>query len=186
MDESRVDLEKKLRMASALSMISMTMSVVLLGVIAISYTRPDSNAVQEVIRARMLVIEDQTGTDRIVLGAPMPSPKGLVRRVEQTGMTINDAAGEEQFGVGVDAEGGVSMGFDARPGVGDERNRERITMYVAPNGNANIRFLDNYTRVKTVISTEGEGEASYNFWDWSGESPEYVSFTLSDFMKLKR
>jgi hypothetical protein len=40
--------------------------------------------------------------------------------------------------------------------------------------------------VKTVISTEGEGEASYNFWDWSGESPEYVSFTLSDFMKLKQ
>ena len=186
MGESRVELEKKLRMAWAMSVISMTMSVALIGVILITYSRPGSNAVQEVIRARMLVIEDEAGTDRIVLGAPMPSPKGMVRRKEQTGMMINDADGEEQFGVGVDEEGGMSMGFDARPGAGDDRNRERITIYVAPNGNANIRFLDNYTRVKMVISTEGEGEASYNFWDWSGESPEYVSFTLRDFMKLKR
>lgn len=186
MDESRVALEKKVRVAWAMSVISMTMSVVLIGVIAILYSRRDSTVIQDEIRARMLVIEDEAGTDRIVLGAPMPSPKGAVRRVEQTGMMINNADGEEQFGVGVDAEGGMSMGFDARPGAGDDRNRERVTIYVAPNGNANIRLLDNYTRVKTVISTEGEGEASYNFWDWSGESPEYVSFTLRDFMKLKQ
>ena len=186
MNGSRVELEKKLKVAWAMSLISMTISVVLIAVVASLYSRPDPNAVQEVIRARMLVIEDEAGTDRIVLGAPMPSPKGMVRRVEATGMMINNADGEEQFGVGVDPEGGMSMGFDAPPGAGDDRNRERVTIYVAPNGNANIRLLDNYTRVKTVISTEGEGEASYNFWDWSGESPEYVSFTLSDFMKLKR
>lgn len=168
-------------MAWAMSVISMTMSVVRIGAISITHSRSDSNAVRELRRAHMLVIEDVTGTDRIVLGAPMPSPKGMVRRMEQTGMMINDAIGEEQFGVGVDAEGRKSKGFDARPGGGGQSEpRADHDLCGAERQWEHTVAGPLCPRVDGDFD-ERKGEASDNFRDGCGESPEYVSFTLRGF-----
>jgi hypothetical protein len=79
---------------------------------------------QDRVQTKLLIIQDNEGRDRIVLGAPMPDGRDYV------GMKILNADGAEQFGLGLKTDGGVSMGFDTRPGVGNPGNRERLNMGV--------------------------------------------------------
>jgi hypothetical protein len=99
------------------------------------------------LRVRSLVIEDEAGNDRIVLGAPVPDPREGRRNSPSTGMVINDEKGVERFAVGLQANGRVVMGFDAPPGTGDPRNRERITLVADAAGGAYLRFLNRKTQV---------------------------------------
>lgn len=121
----------------------------------------------EVIRVRAVVIVDEDGRDRVVIGAPVPDPKEGKRRSSSTGIVINDPDGHERFGLGVKADGSVSMGFDAPAGVGDPRNRERLTMAVNSSGLAELRVLDNRTRMQARLSTSKAGPAHLQFLDWS-------------------
>src|SRR5712691_9336401 len=58
------------------------------------------NAAQ-VLRARGLIIVDERGRERIFIGSPVPDPREGARRKPATGMTINDQAGFESFGLGL-------------------------------------------------------------------------------------
>lgn len=101
---------------------------------------------QEVVRARTVIIEDARGRDRVVLGAPVPDALGTRRIASAMGMVINDSAGHERFGLGLMEETGVmTMGFDAAPGDGDPRNRERLNMGVDEDGMGYVRYLDKRT-----------------------------------------
>jgi len=100
-----------------------------------------------VIRARGIVIVDEQGHERIAIGSPMPDPKNSKRRSPSTGMVINDVEGNERFGVGLADDGLMGMGFDAPPGTGDPRNRERINLVSDPRGGAEIRFFNRKTGV---------------------------------------
>jgi hypothetical protein len=97
------------------------------------------------IRVRTITIEDASGRDRIVFGAPLADPQGRVS--PSTGMKINDHQGVERFAIGLLDNGRVVMGFDAPPGTGDPRNRERITLVADASGGAYIRFLNRKTGV---------------------------------------
>ncbi len=99
----------------------------------------------DVVRTKLLVVEDSTGQERIVLGAPMPDGR------EYAGMKILDPTGQEQFGLGLKKDGSMSMGFDTKPGVGNPANRERLNMGVSSTGHGWIRFLDNDTKAKLLI-----------------------------------
>jgi hypothetical protein len=100
-----------------------------------------------ILRARGLVIEDERGRDRVVLGAPVPDPTAGKRMSPSVGLVINDEQGNERFGVGLDANSRMGMGFDAPPGTGDPRNPERINIVADETGGAYIRFLDRRTAV---------------------------------------
>ena len=115
---------------------------------------------QEVMRARMIVVEDAQGRERIVLGAPMPDGRQYV------GMKILNAEGAEQFGLGLKTDGSVSMGFDTRPGVGDPRNRERLNMGVTASGQGWIRYLDNQTRARLRVALDSADNPAVQFLDW--------------------
>jgi hypothetical protein len=123
--------------------------VLALGVLAIAVSTFSSGAAQaqdpKALRVRTLVIEDAAGRDRIVFGAPLLDPQGRVS--PSTGMVINDPRGAERFAVGLHDNGRVVMGFDAPPGTGDPRNRERITLVADAAGGASIRFLNRKTAV---------------------------------------
>ena len=71
-----------------------------------------------------LIIEDSAGRPRIVMGAPIPDRNAAGN--PRAGLIINDATGIERFGLGLQESGRLVMGFDAPPGKGDDRNRERI------------------------------------------------------------
>ena len=93
----------------------------------------------------------------------MPDPRQYV------GMKILNAEGAEQFGLSLKADGGVSMGFDAKPDVGDQRNRERLNMGVTASGQGWIRYLDNQTRARLRIALDSLDAPSLQFLDWPDE-----------------
>ena len=51
----------------------------------------------KLIRASGIVIEDEQGRDRIVIGSPVPNPREGRRSSPSTGLVINDAEGYERF-----------------------------------------------------------------------------------------
>jgi hypothetical protein len=115
---------------------------------------------EDTVRTKLLIVQDSQGRDRIVFGAPMPDGRQYV------GMKILDPAGAEQFGLSLNSDASVSMGFDTRPGVGDPRNRERLNMGVTAAGEGWIRYLDNQTRVRMWVRLDSTGSPTLQFLDW--------------------
>ena len=115
---------------------------------------------QASIRAKLLIIEDAQGRDRIVLGAPMPDGRQYV------GMKILNPDGAEQLGLGLKADGSVSMGFDTKPGIGNPANRERLNMGVTTTGRGWIRYLDNQARARMWVTLDSADAPVLQFLDW--------------------
>lgn len=115
----------------------------IVSVISLSPAAQAQNQVGQ--RVRSLVIEDEAGRDRIVMGAPVVERSG--RASPCTGVRINDPQGVERFAACLFNDGRVVMGFDAPVGKGDDRNRERITLVADAEGGAYVRFLNRKTGV---------------------------------------
>lgn len=122
---------------------------------------------QDPIKTRMITIVDEQGRSRIVLAGTIPDPLEGKRRTTGPGMQILDSKGYEQIGLHVDEQGSVGLGLDARPGVGDGRNRERINMWVSPEGSPGIRLMDGRTRVKSMWFLDEAENAWIGFDRWS-------------------
>ena len=73
-------------------------------------------------------------------------------------MRINDPNGIERFGLTLFEDGRMGMGFDAPPGKGDDRNRERINIVADQEGGSYIRFLDRRTLIagRLVLSPDNK------------------------------
>lgn len=123
-------------------------------------------AASAVLRARSLVIEDEQGRARIVIGAPVPDPKEGKRRSPSIGLVIDDREGYERFGLGLAEDGTMGMGFDAPPGTGDRRNREGINIVADRNGGAYIRFLNRKTFVAGRLQLDRNDRFSLEFLDF--------------------
>lgn len=119
-----------------------------------------------VVRVRTLIVEDENRRDRIVLGAPVPDPKEGRRASPSVGLVINDPNGLERFGVGLQANGSMVMGFDAPPGTGDSRNRERINIVADAVGGAYIRFLNRKTFVPARLILDDKDQFYLEFLDF--------------------
>ena len=55
------------------------------------------------------------------------------------------------------------MGFDAPPGKGDDRNRERITLVADEDGGSYIRFLDRTTSVPARLYLDDQNRVWLEF-----------------------
>jgi hypothetical protein len=122
--------------------------------------KEQSSNTAQVLKVRGLIIVDERGRERIFVGSPVPDPKEGARRKPATGITINDPAGFERFGVGLFEDNHLIMGFDAPPGTGDERNRERINISADAKGGGYIRFLNRKTFVPGLLQL-GEDDRLY-------------------------
>jgi hypothetical protein len=112
-------------------------------------TAGKTDEVLPVLKTRGVVIVDEQNRQRVILGAPVPdSPAEGKKRINPaSGMIILDPEGYERFGVGLMDNGQMGMGFDAPPGKGDDRNRERLHFVADKDGGAMIRFLNRKTSV---------------------------------------
>lgn len=136
-----------------------TILLVLLGGLAFA-----PQGTHEELRTRRLIVVDSTGQERIVLAAPIGT-RG--RRVSHTGIIVTGPNGAERMGIGVNSDGSVGLGLDAPPGVGVPGNRERMNLTVYSNGRAQLRFLDNQTRVQGRFLTDTAGSLWFEFLEWS-------------------
>jgi hypothetical protein len=118
--------------------------------------------VPDTLRTRTLVLEDAQGRKRIVVGAPIPEPAGA-RIMPSTGMIILDTNGVERFGVGLFPNGNMNMGFDAPPGTGNDRNRERVSISAFGDGGAEIRMLDRETWVRARLALDSDNSVALDF-----------------------
>ena len=159
---ARIDrLERRLR-------VLMVVSVVLVVVAISAITLPSATAQgqPQLLRARGLIIVDEQGRERIVIGSPVPDPKEGRRRSPSTGMVINDVNGYERFGLGLTQDNRIGMGFDAPPGQGDDRNRERINIVADENGGAYVRFLNRKTGVVGRLILDASDQFYLEFLDF--------------------
>src|SRR5436190_3752112 len=62
-----------------------------------------------VLRVRALIVVDSAGRDRMFLGAPVPDPREGKRISPSVGLTVNDSAGNERFGLGLQSSGRFTM-----------------------------------------------------------------------------
>jgi len=122
-----------------------------------------------------------------VLGAPIPEPPGA-RIAPNTGMIILDTNGVERFGLGLFPNGMMNMGFDAPPGTGDDRNRERINLTASPNGGAEIRMLDRQTWVRWRVALDSKDSVTLQFLDFPPGEALLRRFSISgtDFSRQPR
>ena len=162
--DDRIDLlERRLRRAQALAL----GAVLLLGVGVLSAWRAAPSTRVDILRARMLVLEDSSGRPRIMVGAPLPSliedGHALPAR---TGFVILDTAGLERMGLTLKPSGNIGFGLDAPAGVGDDRNRERINLTVGRDGSAEIRMLDQQTFVRSRFALDRNNAFSLQLLDF--------------------
>ncbi|MFG0284304.1 MAG: hypothetical protein ACF8R7_07765 [Phycisphaerales bacterium JB039] len=113
-------------------------------------------------RARRIVVVDEAGTPRIVLGQ---DPADTQRRSRAAGITIHDRHGHERGGMGTMDDGSVVLALDAPVGVGSPM-RDRIGLVVWPDGSAYVMLLDNQTRAVAKLHSDGDGGGVQVFqWD---------------------
>jgi hypothetical protein len=134
-----------------------------------------SAQVSPVIKTRGLIIVDDKGRERVVLGAPVPDPPGDGRRINPAhGMIILDPEGYERFGVGLMDNGQMGMGFDAPRGTGDDRNRERIHIVADAKGGAMLRFMNRKTGVPGWMRLGDDDNLYLEFLDVQKEQKKLV------------
>lgn len=152
--------ERLERQVWVLQMVTAVTVVLLVGVAVM----PRSQAQQPVdtMRVRQLVVEDADGRSRVVLGY-LDAP-GNTSRI---GVRINDPRGAERFGLSYRENGSIGMGFDAPPGTGDDRNRERINLGADEKGGAYIRFLDRRTSVASRMYLDEQNRVWLSFSDFT-------------------
>ena len=117
----------------------------------------------DILRARGLIIEDDAGRPRVVLGAPMPEE----RTTNRTGLKILDESGLERLGMNLFSNGSVGLGLDAPAGTGDDRNRERINLVADAKGGASITFKDRRTYVASRMYLDSDNQVVLQFHDYS-------------------
>jgi len=127
----------------------------------------------QALRVRTLIVEDEAGQPRVVIGAPMPQSGNRV------GLRINDDRGVERLGMSLQPNGNMVLGFDAPPGTGDDRNRERITLVADQSGGAYIRFLDRRTSEAARIYLDPQNQVWTQFSDYVQKPPLVKRIGLS-------
>ena len=160
---ARIDrLERRLRLLEAV----LALMVVMVAVSVVTLPSVTAQGQPQILRARGLVIVDEQGRERIVMGSPVPDPKEGKRMDPSTGLVINDINGYERFGLGLNQDNRLIMGFDAPPGKGDDRNRERINIVTDANGGAYLRFLNRKTGVVGRLILDNNDEFYLEFLDF--------------------
>jgi hypothetical protein len=126
---------------------------------------PRAQQPRDVLRARGLVIEDDAGRPRVVLGAPIPENRTATR----SGLKILDASGVERLGMSLLSNGSMVLGLDAPAGTGNDANKERITLVADESGGAAMTFKDRRTFVVSRMYLDSDNRAWLQFSDYTQE-----------------
>ena len=123
---------------------------------------PRAQQPAEILRVKGLIVEDESGRARIVLGAPIA--EGTASR--RTGIKILDAAGVERIGISALTNGDAVIGLDAPLGTGDDRNTERINLVADAKGGSSIVFKDRRTSVVARMYLDAQNQVWMQFSDF--------------------
>jgi len=125
-------------------------------------------AVQDVVRARRLVLVDDEGRVRAELAQ---DPKDTDRRARSAGLRILDGTGHERGGFSTFDDGSVVLGMDAPGGVGAAMP-DRIGLVVYPDGSAHVMLIDNETRAVVKLASDGNGGGGVQTFRWDMDAKQ--------------
>jgi hypothetical protein len=148
----------------------------------VSHVDANDDRAPQVLRARGLIIVDEQGRDRIIMGAPVPDPPKVGKRVNPAnGMIILDHNGYERWGVGImDNTGQMAMGFDAPVDPANPtKNPERLHLIADGKGGAMIRFLNRQTGVPGWIRLGDDDKLYMEFIDVQKDKNKVIKRQLS-------
>jgi hypothetical protein len=151
-------LEQRLRRTQLLSVtaVAAVAALVLTGL-----ARVEDGPADEVRTRRLVVVDDQ-GVPRVVIGQ---DPADAQRRSRAAGITIHDKHGHERGGMSTFDDGTVALALDAPMGVGSPM-RDRLGLMVGANGAAAISLINNQTSVPVRIVTDESGSGGVEFIDY--------------------
>lgn len=137
--------------------------------------------VSPVIRTRGLIIVDEQGRERVIMGSPVPDPPHMGKRISPGhGMIILDQNGYERFGLGLMDNGNMGMGFDAPPDPANpKKNTERLHFIADAKGGAMIRFLNRQTGVPGWIRLGDDDKLYFDFIDVQPDKGKLIKRQLS-------
>ena len=117
----------------------------------------ESNTQKDVLRVRQLIVVDEKGIDRIVIG-PTPDAQIMGKRVKRrspgNGIQFNDEKGNERAGIGLLEDGSAVVGID------DQSGRERAHLYFIPTRGAGLLLQDGKETEKISLLIPADGEQS--------------------------
>src|SRR5436309_1223104 len=93
-------------------LLSALLLLILISATAGVMLQPGSAAQQPapaILRAHAIIIVDDRGRERIIMGSPVPDPREGKRRTASAGLVVNDASGNERFGFGLGEDGRMIM-----------------------------------------------------------------------------
>ena len=138
-----------------------------------------TNQTQQIIKARGLILVDEQGRERIIMGTPVPDPPKVGKRVSAAhGMIILDERGYERFGLGLMDNGNMGMGFDAPFDPANPKNPERIHFMADAKGGAMIRFLNRQTGVPGWIRLGDDDKLYLEFIDVQRDKNKVVKRSI--------
>jgi hypothetical protein len=139
------------------------LALAVLLVASLTTMQPGAQQTADILRVKGLVVEDEAGRARIVLGAPMAEGPSSRR----TGLKILDGAGVERIGISAMNDGDAVIGLDAPLGTGDDRNAERINLVADAKGGASIVFKDRRTFVAARMYLDPQNQVWMQFSDFA-------------------
>ena len=96
--ETRLNrLQQQLKLSQAISLLAI--AVITVGLYAALRPQRHNDQSNAVLRVRGLIIEDEKGRDRILIGAPVPRVAGRKRQDEATGLLILNENGVDRVAV---------------------------------------------------------------------------------------
>ena len=143
--------------------------ILIAGAVIITSMQPQAEVLEEVRTKRVVVVDDE-GVARVVIGQ---DPKDTQRRSRSAGITIHDKTGSERGGLGTFEDGSVVMALDAPSGVGNPM-RDRIGMGVWPDGSSHLILLDNQTKGVVKLYSDGTEKGGVQVFAWD-DSARVVS-----------
>ncbi len=145
-----------------LQLVNAALTVLLIASVTLVSTSAQQS---DILRAKGLVIVDDAGRARIVLGAPLQEGANSVR----TGLKILDPGGAERIGISLRNDGDAGIGLDAPLGTGDDRNTERINLIADAKGGSSIVFKDRRTSVVGRMYLDPQNLLWMQFSDFATE-----------------
>jgi hypothetical protein len=156
------------RLAASALGIALTLAV------AAGFAGRDAQTSDELRTKRLVVVDDQ-GTPRVVIGQ---DPKNSQRRSRAAGITIHDKTGAERGGMSTFDDGSVVVAIDAPVGVGSPM-RDRVGMVVNNDGSAHLIILDNQTRGVAKLESDGKGGGGVVVYKWDMAAKQVHVKTLT-------
>lgn len=120
--------------------------------------------VMNTLRVHRLIVVDDNGVDRVLLGAPVPDPvingKTHARRSPASGILLFDRDGQERGGFNTFEDGSVALAIDHQKG-----GHEAAGMYVFPDGRSGLLIFDKEGRGRAQLSVSRDESSSLALYD---------------------